>query len=407
MLWLCGALMVAAGLPQYGYGVLVATLARTHGWSLGGALWALITFVVVQAAVAYPVASLRAGGRFSPRPPVIGGGVLCAAGMAAVAHTGTVAVVVVGYGVCCGIGAGLVYMTCLSVVARWYPEQSAGRIGVLTGAFAGGAVPFAVVLLAGGPGATRAFLDGAAGAVLLVAVVCGVLLREPPRNWWPPHIDPRSWAVDKRVNRSLRRNRYALRTFRPREALRSGTFGAIYGLVIAACAVSLFDLAYLAVMATKMDFSVRVVAASFAGLIGVTGLARVVAARLSDRVGRRQVLAGVLLVGGLAQLLLLLGATHGSTGMLLAGVCCAGLGAGCGIPLCAALVRDYFGAEAALQNFAIVYSAKAIGAVCGIGLAAAAGGAPMVLVGVAGLALVAAATAVRLRQPGRPAVRLP
>jgi len=238
-------------------------------------------------------------------------------------------------------------------------------------------------------------------------LVCGMLLREPPRDWWPSHIDPRAWAMDRRVNPSLLRNRQALRTFGTGEALHSRTFGVIYALVVVASAVSLFDLAYLAVVAAGSEFSARVVAVSFAVLIGVHGPARAVAARLSDRLGRRQVLAGVFFVGGVAQWVLLAGVAHGSAALLVAGACCAALGAGCGIPLCAALVRDYFGVDAAPQNFGIVYSAKAIGAICGIGLAAGGGGRTGIAVrsGLPGPggALIAAG----LRQPGRPAVRLP
>lgn len=407
MLWLGGALMLAAGLPQYCYGVLVASLARAHGWSLGGALSVLITFVVVQAAVAYPVASLRARRRLSPRPAVIGGGALCATGTVVVAHSGSVAWAVAGYGVCCGLGVGLIYVSCLTVVSRWYPERSSGRVGLLTGAFACGALPFALAMAAAGSDGAVVYLDIVGAAVLVTAVVCGALLREPPRDWWPSHIDPRLWAMDKRVNPSLLRNRQALCTFGTGEALRSRAFRMVYALLVVASAVSLFDLACLAVVAAGSEFSARVVAVSFAVLIGAHGPARAVAARLSDRLGRRQVLAGVLCIGCVAQWVLLAGVAHGSAVLLVEGAGCAALGAGCGIPLCAALVRDYFGVAAAPQNFGIVYSAKAIGAICGIGLAAGAGAAPASFSAVACLALAGALMVAGLRQPGRPAVRLP
>jgi hypothetical protein len=70
-------------------------------------------------------------------------------------------------------------------------------------------------------------------------------------------------------------------------------------------------------------------------------------------------------------------------------------------------VRDYFGEATALQNFGIVYSAKAIGAVCGIGLVAVTSGGSLAPAVTACLAIAGAVVAGRLQQPGRPAVVLP
>jgi MFS family permease len=407
MFWLCFALMLAVGMPQYGYGVLVATVARAHGWSVADALFVLVTFVVVQAAVAFPAAWLRDRGSVSPRIMVIVGGVLCCAGLVAIAHSANQVAAVVGYGVCCGAGVGLVYSTCLATVAAWYPEQSAVRVGLVTAAFACGAMPFVALFLTIDVHSVAVLFDVVGIVVLLVAAGCGTLLREPPPQWWPAHIDPRLWALDRRVNRSLLRNRHAIRTFRPGEAVRSPAFAAVYALVVVASTVWLCDLAVLAAAATGTVFSARVVAVSFALLIGVNGLARAAVGWLSDRLGRREVLSGVLLVGGLAQFVLLGGANHGSAGLLLVGACGAALGAGCCFPLCAALVRDYFGEAAALQNFGIVYSAKAIGAICGFGLVAGTGGGSLALAVAASLGIVGALMAARLRQPGRPVVVLP
>jgi MFS family permease len=174
-----------------------------------------------------------------------------------------------------------------------------------------------------------------------------------------------------------------------------------------ASALWLGDLAYLAAVATGTTFSAGAIAVTFAVFLGVNGLARAVVGRVSDRFGRREILAAMLLVGGVAQVLLLAGAHRGALGALLLGAGGAALSVGCCFPLCSALVRDYFGSGAAPQNFGIIYGAKAIGGVFGIGLVAATGGASPVLAGTAALGVLGAAAAVRLRQPGRPAVVLP
>jgi MFS family permease len=411
MFWLSWAPMLAVGMLQYGYGALVPTLVRAHGWSLGAAFWVLAAFAVFQAGVGFPTAWLRERRRFGSRTAVVTGGVLCCAALVVVAHTGSLVVALLGYAVLGGTGVGLVYATCVATVVRWFPERSAASVGLVGGAFAYGTVPFAVLALTVLDVANQAvFLDAAGIVVLLVVVGSGLLLRDPPAHWWPSHPDPRTWALDKRVNRSLPRNRPAVRRFLPAEVVHNGTFAAMYGLLALAAAVGMFDLAYLAVLATGNRFAAPVVAAAFGLLVGVNGIGRAVVSWLSDRIGRSRVLAAVLLVGGLAQFGLLGGGASGQAVVVMLAAALAGLGTGCCYPLLAALVRDYFGEDVALQNFGIVYSAKAVGTIVGIGLAElvlTAGGHPLALALAAGLGLAGALLARLLHQPGRPARLLP
>lgn len=407
MFWLCWAATFAAGLPQYGYGVLLPTVAAAHGWSWTGALAELAAFVVVQAGVAFPAAWLLDRGVASPRALLIAGGLLCSVGLVTLAHNDNPAVTVLGYAVAGGTGVGLVYPTCTAIVARWYPERSAARISLVSGAFACGAVPLAFLWPRIDVHNVAGYLDVVGAAVLLVVVGSGMLISAPPPGWWPVHIDPRAWVLDRRLNRSLLRNQPAVRTFPPREAVHNSTFRAVYVLLVVASAMLLCDLAYLTAIATRSVFPAPVIATSFALLVGGNGVARAAMGRLSDRLGRRAVLTVVLAIGGSAQLALLAGGHQGSAGLILLGSGCAALGAGCCFPVCAALIRDYFGESRALQNFGIVYSAKAVGAIGGIGLVAVTSGGAVALTVMAGLGLGGGLLANRLRQPGRPATLLP
>ncbi|WP_067549393.1 MFS transporter [Nocardia crassostreae] len=405
--WLCCALMLAAGMPQYGYAVLVAELARANRWSPAAALSVLAAFVVVQAGIAFPTAFLRDRGWLSARAAVLLGGLLCAAGLLAAAHTGNLRTVALGYGVCAGLGVGLIYATVLATVVRWHPERGPDRIGIVTGAFACGGVPLAVVSLIGGPPGVAVLFEALAVAVLLIVAGTGWWLRLPPARWWPARVDPRAWALDRRINPGLRGNRQPLRVFRPGEAVRTPAFGRIFALLICAAAVFLGDLAYLAAAALGDGFSTRVIALAFALLIGVNGAARAVAATLSDRLGRRRLLTGVLIVSGTAQWGLIGGVEQGSSALLLVGAVVAALGAGCCFPLCAALVQDWFGAESSAQNIGIMYSAKAFGSVVGVGAVAVSGGDPRIVLLFVAMALTGALIAARLRQPGLPVLGLP
>ncbi|PRY42202.1 MFS transporter [Umezawaea tangerina] len=395
-LWLAWAAMLAAGVQQYGFGVVVPVLTATH--PLADVVWALALWTACQAATAFPAAWLRDRGRLSTATSVVVGGVLCGIGMATLAHATTLPALYLGYSLVGGIGAGLVYAACVGTVVRWFPDRVASRVGVVGGAFAYGCVPF--VLLAGlllTPATRTPFLDTAAAVVLAVVVGAGVTLEDPPRNWWPAHVDPRAWALDK----ARRRNQSAVRQYLPAEAVRSGAVVPMFLAVALAAAVSLFDLAFLVAFA---DDGPLLAAAVLSALAACTGLGRVLAGRVSEHLGRRRTWYLSLLTGSAAQFVLLWGGTHDRFTALLLGACLAGLGTGCCYPLLVSLVREYFGEESGPQNFGILYSAKALGGLLGIGGAAAvvaAHGYPVAFVAAGLVGLTGALLTRALVQPGR------
>ncbi|MFC7643962.1 hypothetical protein ACFQX6_26780 [Streptosporangium lutulentum] len=95
------------------------------------------------------------------------------------------------------------YGACTETVARWYPERPASRVGFTTGAFAYGTAPLAVAVGFDGSGLQPLFV---ASAIIAWAAIgaAAVFVRLPPRNWWPSHLDPRTWALD---GLALRRSR--------------------------------------------------------------------------------------------------------------------------------------------------------------------------------------------------------
>src|SRR5207248_1930810 len=46
------------------------------------------------------------------------------------------------YAVLGGIGSGMIYSSCINIVAKWYPEKKGWRTGFVNGAWAYGAVPW-------------------------------------------------------------------------------------------------------------------------------------------------------------------------------------------------------------------------------------------------------------------------
>lgn len=406
--------MVSA--TQYGYGVIVPMLAGAHGWRLDRAFWLLPVWALSQAVALAVLAWWRHRGaaRMSrqdtpasatARWTVLLGGALCAAGLLTLAHSGDFPLVVLGYGVAGGAGAGLVYGTCLDVIVRWYPERPA-RVGVVSGAFAYGSIP--LVLAAGlvaGPAHVWIALDVAGVLVLGACGVAAVVLAYPPWHWWPAYLDPKVWAVDKSLNRGLRRNRPAIRTYSPGQVLRCAVAWRMYLVVICASAVALFDIAYLAVFAVSSGWRDGSAAIAVAVLAAGSGLARAPAGRAADRFGRDRVARAALCAGGVAQLLLYGGGEYRTPSVLVVGACLAGASSGVCYALLPGLVGAYFGDDTALVNFGVVYSAKAVGAVLGVGLAAFVvlpDGYPAGFAVAAVFSVAGAAVLTSLRRPGVP-----
>jgi MFS family permease len=390
LLWLSAAAMAAVGVLQYGYGSLVPDLVA-RGWGLGGVLWLLALWTVFQASAGFPAAYLRERGRIGPRGTMILGAALVAVGPLSLAH-GEGIVALVGYSVLSGTGAGLVYATCSSTVAKWYPERSASRVSFITGAFAFGAVPFAMAFVLA---PVTVALDVTAVVIGLVVLAAGLVLRDPPPNWWPPHIDPREWAV---------REPRAVRQYSAGEAVHTGVLPLMYVIVFCASAVSLFDVTFLALLGAQLDAGIAVIAICTGLLLGMNGGGRALAIRLCDRIGRRRTLSLVLGVLGTGQIFFAGAATSGSTVLLVLSALVAGAGGGAFYPLFASLAREYFGERSAVETHAMVYSAKAFGGVLGVGLAALvvpgwSFGALFLVAGA--VALGSAALCARLRQPGR------
>ena len=402
MLWPAWAAMLGAGALQYGFALTALPL---HGARTTFAVLAVWT--VCQAA-AVPVAHLlRTGRKVGPGALVLLGGACCAGALAVAAavaqsaHPATAGgtALLVGYGLLGGTGAGLVYATCASTAARWYPERAPAAVAFVTGGYACGAVlPLLLLLGLGAHGSAVApVLGGVGGLSLLAALACGALLRDPPEHWWPAGIDPRQWTLDRHLNRSLRHDRPPLWEAGARPGTASGSWRRLYAATALTSAALLFDLGRMAA-----DCAVRPGAATLAACAAFaagSGVGRGGVGVLAERFGRGTVLATALLLGAVAQ--------PGLVGGGPAAVICCAVLAGCGTgglyPLLVGMLRGFYGRHGGQRAFALLYTAKAVGGAAGCALAAFA---PRSAGAWTALAiLLAAALAIRTARRPRPLLR--
>ena len=75
------------------------------------------------------------------------GGIVCGiVGYGLLATSTNIWQAYLGYAVLGGIGSGMVYSSCINIVAKWYPEKKGWRTGFVNGGWAYGAVPFIIVI---------------------------------------------------------------------------------------------------------------------------------------------------------------------------------------------------------------------------------------------------------------------
>jgi MFS family permease len=397
--------MMAISVYEYGYGAAAKSLRDAHHWTMSETFWLLSIWAFFQALVAFPAGKLREKDIVSARTAMLVGAVLSAIGFVSIANSDSLVIAYLGFAVCGGIGAGLVYATCINLVGKWYPERRGGKTGFVNGGFAYGAVPFIFIFsYALHPNTYVWVLDLVGVYMLVVVAVCGMLFRDPPKNWWPAEVDPVQWANSKKGAESLRKNPPAVRQYTPLEAIKTGMLPLMWLSLGISAGVSLFGISYMVPFAKDLGFG-PLIAASSAGVLSIiNGTGRTLTGYISDRFGRKQTLLAVLLVSAVALIGLLYAGKAQNEIAFLFFAFLVGFGGGAFYPMFASLTPDYFGENNNASNYGLIYSSKLLGSVVGIGVGASVidkwgyTGAYWIA---AVSALVSAGIALLLRQPGR------
>ncbi|WP_405668874.1 OFA family MFS transporter [Streptomyces sp. NBC_00055] len=401
--------MMGISSSEYAFTSAEETLHDAHLWASGHIFWLMGIWIFFQAAVAFPAGQLRESGRLPAKRAMMLGALGTLLGYLSLAYAPHVIVAYFGFGMFSGIGAGLVYATCVNMVGKWYPERKGGKTGMVNGGFAYGSVPFVFLFT------SYMDLSNYQGVLVSVGVVCcavvavaGWFFKDPPKNWWPHHVDPLKVSDDPRIVRSLAKNPPAVKQYTPREAARTPVLWMMWFCLLCTAGINIFGIAMQVPFGKEMGFAGGIVATAMSLKAIVNGTGRGVIGWISDRYGRRNTLIIVCLVLGSAQFGVFFSGDIGSMPFFLFCSMVSGFGGGAIFPLFAAMTADYFGENNNASNYGMVYSSKLISGLVGSGVGAVVVGAwgyggAFALAGSIGLA--SAVLAVFLRAPGRPSPR--
>jgi MFS transporter, OFA family, oxalate/formate antiporter len=377
------AAMCLAGLLEYTWGSLSGSLQTAHNWGNAPTFWLFSFYVVFESFVQIFTGYLRNRGILSVRWATIIGGVIC--GIVAYAWLATstsIWTAYLSYAVLGGIGSGMVYSSCINIVAKWYPEKKGWRTGFVNGGWAYGAVPFIFAIGAAGTGSGAINMTASQvknyiiiqGIIMTVGIaVAGWFLKDPPKNWWPKEINPLNWH--KHSTRDLLSNPPALRHYNLGEMWRtpqSKWIGIQYSCYVGC---SLFGVAFYVPFAKAYGFTGLVPYVGFAGFALADGGFRPFYGWLSEYIGRRRTMIYAYSGNVVFQLLTFVGGIEHSAPMFVICAIISGGLSGANFPMTAAMVADYYGETNNAINYGSIYAWKALGG------SFAGGGAALVMTG--------------------------
>ncbi len=273
---IAGVLLQVALGAVYAWSVFRVPLAKQFGWSISE-----VTLTFTISIFVLGVAAFFGGlwlNRKGPRIVAATGGFLYGAGVFLASFSDhKLWWLYLSYGVIGGIGLGFSYIVPVAVLVKWFPDRRGLITGIAVGGFGAGALvtaPVATRLIQSvGVLSTFAYLGV---AFLIVTVVSGYFMQNPPEGWKPEGWAPTASQASQRSSRD-----YTLG-----EALRTWQWWALWLLLFLNTSAGISVISQESPLFQELA---RVSAAVAAGMVGIASIGN--ASWASDSITRRATFA--------------------------------------------------------------------------------------------------------------------
>jgi OFA family oxalate/formate antiporter-like MFS transporter len=268
-------LQIALG-AVYAWSVFRVPLAKQFGWSISEVtLTFTISIFVLGFAAFFGGLWLN---RKGPRVVALTGGALYGLGIFLASFTHRLSWLYLTYGVVGGIGLGLAYIVPVAVLVKWFPDRRGLITGIAVGGFGAGALitaPVATRLIQSvGVLSTFAYLGI---AYLIVTVVTGLFMQNPPDGWKPEGWTPTASQTSQRAGRDFTLN----------EALKTWQWWALWLLLFLNTCAGISIISQEAPLFQEETGVTAAIAASMVGLASIgNAVGRVFWAWVSDLITR-------------------------------------------------------------------------------------------------------------------------
>jgi len=330
---IAGVLLQVALGAVYAWSVFRTPLTTQFGWSVSQ-----VTFTFTISIFVLGIAAFFGGlwlNRKGPRIVAVTGGFLYGLGVFLASFADhRLWWLYLTYGVIGGAGAGLSYIVPVAVLVKWFPDRRGLITGVAVGGFGAGALvtaPLATRLIQSvGVLPTFAYLGV---ALLMVTVVTGYFVQNPPAGWKPQGWTPTPAQASQRSSHD-----YTLG-----EALRTWQWWALWLLLFLNTSAGISVISQESPLFQELARVSAVAAANMVGVVSIgNALGRVFWAWASDSITRRATFVVMFLAqAALFWILPSISSAAGVTLMVFVILMCYGGGFGT-MP---AFAADYFGSK--------------------------------------------------------------
>jgi OFA family oxalate/formate antiporter-like MFS transporter len=275
---IAGVLLQVALGAVYAWSVFRAPLTKQFGWSVSE-----VTFTFTISIFVLGIAAFFGGlwlNRKGPRIVAVTGGFLYGLGVFLASFADhKLWWLYLSYGIIGGAGAGLSYIVPVAVLVKWFPDRRGLITGIAVGGFGAGALvtaPVATHLIQSvGALPTFAYLGI---ALLVVTVVTGYFMQNPPEGWKPEGWAPTAAQASQRSSHD-----YTLG-----EALRTWQWWALWLLLFLNTSAGISVISQESPLFQQLAKVSAVAAASMVGVVSIgNALGRVFWAWASDSITRR------------------------------------------------------------------------------------------------------------------------
>lgn len=309
-----------------------------------------LTFTLVMAF--FCVGCLIAGifaKKISPKIYVLLSGVLFLVGFLIAGMTGaSPAMLYVGFGVLCGLGAGFAYNAVMSTMSAWFPDKQGLISGILLmgfglSAFIVGKV-FAAVTPTDGSDAWQFTFKVLGIIIVIVMVICSFFFVKPGADFKPPVAakkkETREPACDINTGAMIKKPAFWLYY--------------IWAILISAAGLAL--VAQATGIATQVGTAVSDgTIATVVGLISIcNGLGRVVFGALFDKKGYKLTMILDMIIFIAASVILIIALMTGQFAFIVIGFIVGGFAYGGVTPTNSAIISDFFGRTYYSLNFSLI-----------------------------------------------------
>lgn len=382
-----GTVIMQMGLGTiYTWSLFNAHLVTKFGWELNSVS---ITFSITSFALAF--ATLFAGklqDRFGLRRLTATAGIVLGLGLILSSQANSLFMFYLLVGVIVGFADGTAYITSLSNLIKWFPNNKGLISGVSVGAYGTGSLIFKYINggLIDSVGVSNTFMYW--GLIVMGMIVIGSLLvREAPVQAAPAPAGSTTAAVMS-----------SPKDYTVKEMLRTKEAYLLFIIFFTACMCGLYLIGIVKDIGVQLAGLDVQTAASAVAMIAIFNTAgRLILGALSDKMSRLKLVGASLAVTAAAMLTL----SYATLNFGLFFTCVAAIAFcfGGNITVFPAIVSDFFGLKNHSKNYGIVYQGFGIGALSGSFIAVFLGGFKPTFVIFGLLCLLACIIAISLKPP--------